>query len=75
MRTLIAEVLAAWRRAERLAASAEPGTPEHEVAIRASARLRDVYQDLSRSGIVGAVSDDEARDLIATLQDPLPPAI
>jgi len=72
MRTLLAEVLTAWRRAERLAAAAEPGTPEHRIAVTASERLRDLYHDLTHSGVVDELTDAEARELIAGLTDPFP---
>lgn len=41
MQKLVAEIMAAWRRAERLSATLPEGTPEHDAAERACARLRD----------------------------------
>jgi hypothetical protein len=46
MQTLAADVLAAWRRAERLAAQALPGSRDQRTALDACERLRDLYQDL-----------------------------
>ena len=46
MQRLIAEVLAAWREAIRVAAASPPGSPEHALAEDAVARLHDLYQRL-----------------------------
>lgn len=52
MRTLVAETLAAWRQAERVLEQSEPGTPDHETALMAVSRLRDLYQLLTeRTGL------------------------
>jgi hypothetical protein len=45
MQTLVAEILAAWRRAERLAVCLEAGSPERIAVDRACERLRDAYQE------------------------------
>ena len=56
MRTLVAETLAAWRQAERVLEQSEPGTPDHETAVLAVSRLRDLYQQLTeRTGLDPAV--------------------
>lgn len=67
MQTLVAEILAAWRRAERLAASLEPGTPEQAAVDRACERLRGAYQELTESGVAHVLTAREARELIANL--------
>ena len=67
MQTLVAEILAAWRRAERLASSLEPGTPEHDAVQRACERLRDAYADLTSSRVAHVLTLREARDLISNV--------
>ena len=71
MRKLVAEVLTAWRRAERLERSLPVGTPEHAAARRACERLREAYQDLVRSGVVAPLSEEEARDLVSDVAEDL----
>ncbi len=71
MQKLVAEILAAWRRAERLEQSLPPGSPAHEAAQRACERLRDAYGELVSSGAVAPISEDEARDLVADVADDL----
>ena len=46
MQTLVAEIVAAWRRAEQLEKQLRPGTPEHAAVERADAALRAIYEDL-----------------------------
>lgn len=65
MQKLVAEILAAWRRAERLASTLAEGTGEREAAQRASDRLRDAYQELTHSGVAAALTAAEARMLLA----------
>lgn len=67
MQTLVAEILTAWRRAERLAESLPSGSPEEAAANRACEHLRDAYQELTRSGVAHTVTIREARDLIAKI--------
>lgn len=67
MQTLVAEILAAWRRAERLADSLESGSPERIAVDRACAQLRDAYQGLTSSGVAHVLTAREARELIAHL--------
>lgn len=67
MQTLIAEILAAWRRAERLSAELEPGTAEHAAASVACARLRDLYRELTDAGIPAPATEADARALLAEL--------
>jgi len=71
MQKLVAEVLAAWRRAERLEQSLPSGSPAHEAARRACERLRDAYHDLVASGTVAPLSDHEARVLVANAAEDL----
>lgn len=51
MNTLIAEVLAAWREAERLATTAD-AQQDRERARVAASRLRDLYQELDGQELV-----------------------
>ena len=74
MRTLVAEVLAAWRRAERLSGELPPASPEQIAAQQACERLRAVYQDLVSSGVVEPVSEAGARSLLAELASTDPAA-
>ena len=64
---MIAEVLAAWRRAERLTESLPAGSPEHEAAVMASNRLRDLYAELTTVAGGSAVNEADARALLAEL--------
>jgi hypothetical protein len=61
---LVAEIMAAWRRAERLAKELPEGTAEHAAAERACNRLRDAYQELTHSGVAGALTAAEAAMLL-----------
>ena len=61
MQSLVARVLVAWRRAERLTATLPPGSPEHAAAERACAQLRDLVADLSNSGVVDSMNGADAR--------------
>ena len=67
MQTLVAEILAAWRRAERLAGSLESGSPERIAVDHVCERLRDAYQELTHSGVAHVLTAQEARELIAHL--------
>jgi hypothetical protein len=64
MKKLVAEILAAWRRAERLASTLPDGSAEREAAQRACDRLRDAYQELTHSGVAEALSVAEAQMLL-----------
>ena len=64
MQKLVAEIMAAWRRAERLAATLPAGSAEHDAAVRACNRLRDAYQELTHSGVADALTAAEARLLV-----------
>jgi len=61
---LVAEIMAAWRRAERLTETLPEGSPEHEAAQRACERLRDAFQELTHSGVAHAISTAEAKMLV-----------
>ena len=65
MQKLVAEIMAAWRRAERLTHTLPEGSAERAAAERASERLRDAFQELTHSGVVDALSAAEARLLLA----------
>ena len=65
MQKLVAEIMAAWRRAERLAVTLPEGSAEREAAQRASDRLREAFQELTDSGVAHAISAGEARLLLA----------
>jgi hypothetical protein len=61
---LVAEIMAAWRRAERLAATLAEDSPERAAAQRACDRLRDAYQELTHSGVAEALTAAEAKMLL-----------
>jgi hypothetical protein len=65
LQKLVAEIMAAWRRAERLAATLPEDSPERAAARAACSRLRDAYQELTHSGVTEALSAAEARMLLA----------
>lgn len=67
VQTLVAEILAAWRRAERLAATLDLASPERAAVDRACDRLRDAYHELTDSGVAHALTAREARELIKKL--------
>jgi hypothetical protein len=73
VQTLVAEILAAWRRADRLSNSLPEGTPEQAAALAACERLRDLYQELTHSGVAHPLDDDEARHLLGSIQSELSP--
>lgn len=73
MQKLVAEIMAAWRRAERLTHSLPDGSPERDAAQRASLRLRDAYQELTHSGVAAALTAAEAKLLIVNAADDLDP--
>ena len=64
MQKLVAEIMAAWRRAERLSGTLPQGSAEHDAAQRACERLRDAYQELTHSGVAEALSAAEAKLLL-----------
>ena len=64
MQKLVAEIMAAWRRAERLAQTLPQGSAERAAAERACERLRDAYQELTHSGVAAALTAGEAKLLL-----------
>jgi type IV pilus biogenesis protein CpaD/CtpE len=64
MQKLVAEIMAAWRRAERLGATLPEGSPEQAAARRACERLRDAYQELTHSGVAAQITAAEAALLV-----------
>ena len=73
MRKLVAEIMAARRRAERLATALPEGSPERLAAKHAATRLSDALQELRRSGVAPVVSAGEGRRLLADAASDLPP--
>ena len=71
MQKLVAEIMAAWRRSERLAATMPAGSPERAAAERACERLRDAYRELTHSGVAVAITEAEARLLVRDAADDL----
>ena len=61
---LVAEIMAAWRRAERLSLELPAGSPERLAAENACDRLREAFQELTHSGVAHAISAAEARQLL-----------
>ena len=49
MQKLLQVVLTAWREAERVAVERSDGTQEHEAALVAAERLRNLYGELVES--------------------------
>ena len=72
MQKLVAEIMAAWRRAERLANTLPADSPERDAAERACQRLRDAYQELTHSGVAAALTAAEARMLVRDAAADLP---
>ena len=60
MQTLVAQILAAWRHAERLTETLPVDSPEYAAASKACADLREVYQELTDAGIASLVEDPRA---------------
>jgi hypothetical protein len=63
MQTLVAQILAAWRRAERLSNELPEGTLEQAAAQAVAEKMRDIYQDLTENGVAHDVTESEARPL------------
>lgn len=63
----MAEILAAWRRAERLTEELPDGSFERAAAVAACHKLRDLYHELTASGAVEAVTEADARAILADL--------
>jgi hypothetical protein len=69
MQTLAAEILAAWRRAQQLAAQLATGSPQQRAAMAATDRLADAYEAVTAAG-VGPVDEAAARTLLRELEEP-----
>jgi hypothetical protein len=67
VQTLVAEILAAWRRAERLTSELDPGSADHAAAQLACDRLRELFHDLTNKPGVGNVTEADARALLSEL--------
>ena len=67
MQTLVAEMLAAWRRAERLSNELPQGSVAQAAAQAVAEKMRDIYQDLIRSGAAHGVTEADARTLLEEL--------
>ena len=74
MQKLVAEIMAAWRRAERLADTLPAGSAERQAAENACERLRDAYQELTHSGVAAALTAAEARLLLKDAASDIEPA-
>jgi hypothetical protein len=69
---LVAEVLAAWRHAERLSHELPQGSPDHERVLLASEQLQAAYVDLTKADT--SASADERGGLFENGYDPSPVA-
>jgi hypothetical protein len=69
MQTLAAEILAAWRRAQRLANQLPTGSAAQRAAMEATDRLADAYEAVTAPG-VGHVDEAAARTLLMELEEP-----
>jgi hypothetical protein len=67
MQTLVAEILAVWRRAERLSKELPEGTLEQAAAQAVAEKLRGICQGLTESGAGHEVTEAEARKLLEEL--------
>ena len=73
MQTLIAEILAAWRRAERLSHELPTGTPEQVAALAACQRLKQIYRDLTGTGVTEPPTEHATRSVLAEIARDLSP--
>ena len=67
MQTVAVELLAAWRRAERSAASLPAGSPERAAVERACEHLRAAYVEMTGSGVAHVLTPREVRELVANV--------
>ncbi len=65
MQTLVAEILAAWRRAERLSHELPEGSAEQVAAMAACEKLKRIYRDLTGSGADVPPSETATRSVLA----------
>jgi hypothetical protein len=73
LQKLVAEIMAAWRRAERLAQTLPEASRERQAAERACERLRDAYQELTHSGVAEALTTADAKILLRDAASELDP--
>jgi len=73
LQKLVAEIMAAWRRAERLTQTLPEASPEREAVERTCERLRDAYQELTHSGVAEALTAAEAKLLLTDAASDLDP--
>jgi hypothetical protein len=74
VQTLVAEILAAWRRAERLSHELPEGSPDRDAAVAACERLKQVYRDLTIAGLTGPPTETDTRNVLAEIAKDLSPA-
>lgn len=67
MQTLVAEILAAWRRAERLSSELPPGSPEQVAALAACQRLKLIYRELTGHGVSEPPTEIATRSVLAEI--------
>jgi hypothetical protein len=67
MQMVVVEILAAWRRAERLAASLQRGSAEQAAVERACEHLRAAYMEMTGPGVAHVLTPSQARELIASV--------
>lgn len=73
LQKLVAEIMAAWRRAERLTQTLPDGSPERAAAERVCERLRDAFLELTHSGVAEALTAGEAKLLLRDAASDLDP--
>ena len=73
MQTLVAEILSAWRRAERLTGLLPAETPEHAAAVIATEKLRELYQEVTLRVEPSSVDVPDALSLLGEDDEPPPP--
>ena len=67
MQTLVAEILAAWRRAERLSHDLPLGTPEQAAALAACQRLKQIYRDLTGTSVTEPPTETATRTVLSEI--------
>jgi hypothetical protein len=70
MQALLAEILAEWRKAERLAAELPRGSPEQLAAQSAGDGLHDLYRDVEAAAHMGVTDRGTFWQLFAELRLP-----
>ncbi len=73
MQTLVAEILAAWRRAERLSYELPQGTAEQAAAVTACERLKLIYRELTGGGFTEPPTETTTRSVVAEIAKDLSP--